>query len=167
MPFIKAPNWALESYPFCFYQKLGISLDTMQIVFNLEKGYHFVLERIHARYAAQNVNLPGLYANPLQIYFRKDAMAKTLSNFPFDVPLFVTPGESGIAVDVLNPAFPHSAGQMTKAKAFHTMYFFQDIIFLEISGITVNGGTPALSLPPFLEIMLKGRYFPGKEGDQA
>jgi hypothetical protein len=166
MPVLKhVQDWTRESFPFFFYRKIGLIVDPFEFSFQLQSGFFYRVYRITARYNSENVNLPGVFADPLQLEFFKSSGEIALQLDPFDVSLFSSPGESGVAVDTApgaNPAYPFTAVPLNRDKALNVLYDFSEVIGVKISNITAitAPGDPTGSLPSFLELFIHGRYYP-------
>ena len=156
---------ARESYPYCLYKKIGFIHFQENILFPIDYGYHFNVVRMSARWSSQNVNIPGIYANPLLVEFFKNAGQMALQNVAFSLSLMSTPGESGIQVDTApgaNPAYPQTARPVNMEEKLDALYFFRDVLHIKISNVTLItvAGDPNGSLPAYLELFIQGRNYP-------
>lgn len=158
------PDFSRESYPYYFYARVGLIYNPMPLTFTLDQGADYLIQRINATWSSQNSLVAG-YAAPLKIAVVKDAGTKKLQKVPFDIALMSSPAESGVFVATApgsNPQYPHTAVPLKRSKAINSLFHFRDTIQIEISNISniTVPGDPTGSLPPFLEIMIIGRYFP-------
>lgn len=162
---INIPDLSRESFPFLLYKKIGIIYGRTDIIFPLDYGFSYMVERVICRYSSENPNLAGAFADPLQISFFKDGGATALQIAPFDIALMSSPSESGVDVDTTpgaNPAYPFTAVPLNRCKAINVLYYFRDIIHMVIDNVTAITvpGDPNGSLPAYVEFAIKGRYFP-------
>lgn len=157
-------DFSRESFPYFLYKKIGFVYDQMTITFPLDYGFHYMIERINARWSSQNPAVPG-FAFPVQIEFFKNGGALALQLHPVDFQLMTSPAESGVAVDTLpgaNPAYPFTARPLNVTKKLDSLLRFRDVInirFTNVTAITVPGD-PNGSIPSYLELMIIGRNYP-------
>jgi hypothetical protein len=159
---VSIPDYSRESFPYIFYRKIGLVNEVNNITFPLDYGFNFMLERFNARWSSINAGIPATYAGPLKIELFKNAGGQALQKLPVDLTLICSPAESGISIDLVNPAAPFTAKELDRSKAINVLYFFADVVHLVVSGVSAITipGDPAGSLPAYVEFMLKGRYFP-------
>jgi hypothetical protein len=165
---INIPDLSRESFPFMFYRKIGIVSQQFDITFPLDYGFYYMLERVNARYNSENPQVPGTFAAPPRISFYRDGGGVASQLVPFDISLMSSPSDSGAAVDTApgaNPAYPFTVTPLNRSKGLNYLHRFRDIIHLVVSNISAVTipGDPNGSVPSYLEIMLKGRYFPALE----
>jgi hypothetical protein len=161
----QVPDLSRESFPYLLYTKIPVIYDRIDVTFPLDYGFSYIVERINARYNSQNSLIPGTYADPPLIEFFKDGGNTALQLAPFPISLMSSPSESGEFVDTApgaNPAYPFTARPLNRSKALNVLYYFRDVIHMVVSGITAITvpGDPNGSLPSYIELMIKGRYFP-------
>jgi len=162
---LMALSFSKESFPFSFYKKVGFFFQTQDLLFRLDFGYHYIVERINARYSSENTRIPGAFAAPLQIEFFRNGGTRALQNIAFDISLFSSPAESGVAVDVApggNPAHPFTARPLNVSLRLDQFYKFKDVLQMRLSNVSqiTIPGDPQGSLPAYLDFMIIGRYYP-------
>ena len=160
MKLIQNIDWSRESWPYFFYRRVSDIYNTMEIRIQLDPGYHYLLQKINARWSSVNPNIPGAFANPPQIFIVKDAGRTTIQDTPFDFQLITSPAEGGMAEDIVNAARPFSARVLDRSAPIDLLYYYRDTIRISISNITTAAAVADLSLPAYIEFLIIGRYFP-------
>jgi hypothetical protein len=162
-PKIMKVDFDRESWPFFYYWRLAVTGDPLYLNLNIDPGFYYCVQRSNARWSSQNANLPGAFANPPRIEaYHGNSVFQLV---PFDISLMSSPGESGVAVDMVTPARPMTAVQLDRSKALEILLTYRDVLCVKLSNMTVVAVPAAadFSLPSYFDLLLMGRMYPALE----